>query len=765
MAALGLVLTVALAAGQDSDLRIADVKVAGARRVPEQRVLNEVKVRKDQPYRQDVIREDVRKLDSTQWYYRVEAEEQRVPEGVVVVFRVIERSTIQEVIYEGTKHLSKKDLESITGLKKGMPMSVAMNKKAVQALRRKYDEIGRLFAEIELVEGGRDEDMRVVFRVTEGPQVQVRDIRFEGNQFVSDARLKTQIDSGESFMGMRGTGKYRPEMLGHDRLKLIEYYRSFGFFDVKIYREVRWNPGHEDVDVVFVVDEGVRYLMDGAEIAGNKRIDDAVLLAHNKLEEGKPFNGQVMQASARRMSDEYGRRGYVTSRVVPDMRFSEEPGSVNIVYQVVEGPPARVGEIYIVGNTVTRDNVIRRQLLVYPGQILSTPEMRASERNLARLNIFKVQPEQGIVPTISIIDPDVASEYKDLLVQVEEDRTGSIVFGAGINSDAGATASIVLNERNFDITRFPTSWDDIVSNRAFRGAGQEFRMEVVPGTELNRLVVSWREPYLFDSTYSLGASGYYYTRNYPDMYDEVRGGGRVSVGHRFSNLWTGNVSFRGENVKIFDFPFYAPEPYQEVGGSNTVLAPRAALSRDSRDSILRPTEGNLFETFLEWGFGSFNYPIVGLTDNQYFTVYERPDGSGRHVIALRGEVAFAGDDTPLFERFYAGGFRTLRGFEFRGVGPVEDGFRIGGMFMLLGSVEYQIPIMANDNLYAVVFSDFGTVETDVEIQNFRVSLGAGIRVVVPMFGPVPIALDLGFPIVKKDTDDTQLISFFVGFTR
>jgi outer membrane protein insertion porin family len=135
------------------------------------------------------------------------------------------------------------------------------------------------------------------------------------------------------------------------------------------------------------------------------------------------------------------------------------------------------------------------------------------------------------------------------------------------------------------------------------------------------------------------------------------------------------------------------------------------------------------------------------------------------VLALRGMVGIAGDDTPLFERFFAGGFRTLRGFEFRGVGPEQLGFKTGGTFQLLGSVEYQIPILANDNVYAVVFSDFGTVEDDIEIKDMRVSVGGGLRLIVPMFGPVPIALDWAYPVVKKDTDDTQIFSFWVGFFR
>ncbi len=746
----------------DAAKTVAGVQVIGARRVAEQRILNEVKTRSGQSYRPHLIREDVRRLDATQWFHSVAVEERQTAEGVHVVFRVIERATLQEVVYEGAKHVDKEELEKITGLRKGSPMSVALNRRAARAIEDHYhNKLARLFASVELVEGGRDEDTRVVFRVTEGPVVRLNDIRFVGNQFVTAGRLRTQIDSSRKFLGLGG--KYRPEMLENDLQKLTEYYHLFGFFDVKIHREFHWNPGHKTADVVFVVDEGVRYLVGGYEIAGNKRLDSEILQASHRLKEDEPFSGRKMQQTSRSIQDEYGKRGYYT-RVIPDLRFSEDPGVVHVVYQVVEGPPAKVGEVVLVGNRVTRQNVIFRQLQVYPGQVLSYPDLRASERNLARLNIFKNSPELGIAPTVTVLDPEDPSEYKTVLVQVEEDRTGSLLFGVGINSDAGATASIVLNERNFDITRFPTSWDDIWENRAFRGAGQELRIEAVPGTEISRYSVSFREPYLFDSPFSLATQGYYYTRRF-DEYDERRFGGRITVGHRFTPIWSGSVGVRVEDVKVDNFAFFAPRDFHEVAGHNLVVAPKVALARDTRDSILRPTEGNHFEVSFEQGLGDFSYPIVNVEDTHYWTIHERPDGSGRHVIALRGQMAIAGDDTPLFDRLYAGGFRTLRGFEFRGVGPSVNGFRVGGKFLLLGSVEYQIPILANDNIYAVVFSDFGTVEDDVSIRDFRASVGAGLRLIVPMFGPVPIALDWAYPVAKADTDEREIFSFWVGFFR
>ena len=165
-------------------------------------------------------------------------------------------------------------------------------------------------------------------------------------------------------------------------------------------------------------------------------------------------------------------------------------------------------------------------------------------------------------------------------------------------------------------------------------------------------------------------------------------------------------------------------------------------------------------------FGAYTFPLFNAEFNKYFTTYQRADGSGRHVLAFRSQFSWAGSETPVYERFFAGGFRSIRGFQYRGVGPSEGGYMTGGDFMLLNSVEYQIPVMANDNAYLVGFVDSGTVESDISnISTYRVSAGVGLRLVVPMMGPVPIALDFGFPVVKADTDRTQVFNFWMGFFR
>ena len=207
---------------------------------------------------------------------------------------------------------------------------------------------------------------------------------------------------------------------------------------------------------------------------------------------------------------------------------------------------------------------------------------------------------------------------------------------------------------------------------------------------------------------------------------------------------------------------------RRVKGSNLLSTARLSVAHDTRDSSFLPTEGHFAEASYEQGFGEFVYPRIELQGTQHFTTYERIDGTGKQVLSLHGEVGWSDNDTPLFEHFFAGGYQSFRGFAFRGVSPRENGLRVGGNAMLLGSAEYAIPLTADDNIRAVAFTDFGTVEQDVDslrASTVRASVGFGLRVVIPMMGPAPLAFDFGFPILKETEDNQRIFSFYVGFTR
>jgi len=342
------------------------------------------------------------------------------------------------------------------------------------------------------------------------------------------------------------------------------------------------------------------------------------------------------------------------------------------------------------------------------------------------------------------------------------------MFGVGVNSNAGLVGNIVLDERNFDWRRPPRSLEDVRNGTAFRGAGQRFRIDASPGSVVNRYLVSFQEPYLLDSPISLGLSGSFFDRRFRD-WDEQRLGGRVSVGHQWVEKdLSANLAYRGENVTISDAPNAGAVPeLAEALGSNQLHGFRLTAVNDTRDSTFLPTRGRYLEISGEYVTGSFEYPRVEFDFRRFFLLRERPDHSGRHVLSFSTNVAWLGNDAPIYEHFFAGGFSSMRGFDFRGASPVDAATRVevGGEFQWLNSIQYLFPITADEMLHGVVFCDFGTVEREVEIKDFRVVPGFGLRVTVPALGPAPIALDFGWAVSSAEFDDREVFSFSMGFGR
>ncbi len=352
-------------------------------------------------------------------------------------------------------------------------------------------------------------------------------------------------------------------------------------------------------------------------------------------------------------------------------------------------------------------------------------------------------------------------------VWVQEARTGRIILGGSVNSDLGVAGQLIIDERNFDIRRFPRSWDDLWSGRAFRGAGQNFRMEVMPGSQVERYTVSWSERNLFGYLpYSLSVGGFLYTRQFRD-WTEQRLGGRVALGYEVTKDLSVSSEIRMEDVKIFDPRISGVPELDAALGSNDIYRARFRIAHDTRDSPFMSTEGGLLELTFDQVFGEYDYSRGNINYSRYFLVRERPDGTGRHTVASTLRVGVTGSQTPIFENYFAGGYSTLRGFRFRGASPKVSDVQVGGELLLLGSLEYVFPLTADEMLRGVAFVDYGTVERDIEInsENFRVSPGLGLRVTVPALGPAPLAFDFAYPVNYADTDDRQVFSFFMGFTR
>jgi outer membrane protein insertion porin family len=358
-------------------------------------------------------------------------------------------------------------------------------------------------------------------------------------------------------------------------------------------------------------------------------------------------------------------------------------------------------------------------------------------------------------------DPFPNRAFADIITSVEEAPTGRFMLGVGASGYQGLTGTLSIIENNFDILNVPRSFEDLTSGRAFRGGGQNFQVQLMAGNLMNRFMISLREPYLFDLPIGAGGTGYLFQRIYPD-WTEGRAGGRFSLGRQFGTATYADVAFRVENVEFYGYRTPAPAEFLAASGHSLLASIRPSIRFDNRNSPFLPNKGQYLEFSFEQGWGTFTYPKAEVEGRTYFTTGSRPDGSGQRILILRGHFGATGPDTPVYERFFAGYLGSLRGFAYRGVGPHVDGVNVGGLMMLVGSLEYMFPLTASDKLRQVVFTDFGSVNNEYTIDNFRVSVGTGLRIAIPMMGPIPLAFDLAFPVIKAVGDRVNYFNFSVG---
>lgn len=777
--------------------KIADVFVMDNKVRTSPHVLAKLQsVRKGGTFNDHGANRDVALLLATGWFAPngVEMKTSVAADDTVTVFVYVKElaATVQAINFVGNQHYSESALLELTPkLRKGSPLNPALNKQAAAAITQKMRDDGRYYATCTLTSGKSEVDEAVTFNIVEGPVVRVGEVEFRGNTMrfeTSGGRLKTIAKARGPMLGVPTvlTPTFTPQMLDVDRKALLAHYHQLGYLDAMVDAEVV--PTSYDlstVKLIYHIHEGKPYTVNSVRIEGNTVYTEKDLKKYTEQAAGKLYDDITVQKDAQRLSQWYGSGGYQV-RVIPEQFVV--PGKANVVdvcYRVLEPThvvqaqateggargqaprPARVGEIKIEGNSFTRRRVVLNEIrgILEPGQVLDYGRLDTARQNLARRGLFDMEEP----PSVTVDESDPTSEYKDIIIRVRETQTGQAGLQVGVNSNAGVSGTLTVNQRNFDILRFPTSFDDLFGGRAFRGAGQELRLTAMPGQVFQRYEATWREPYLFDSRFGLTTNAYYTSRAFNE-FGEARYGGRYTLDYRFDNnpIWGASVSARTEGVDINSVPFDAPDSITRDFGKHFVFGLRAGVNRDTRDSFLTPSTGSLLDVGVEQVLGSYTFPIATAEFTKFWTLHQARDGGWKGVLAARSSMTVMSNDAPVFERVFAGGFRSIRGFQFRGVGPVGSGplgsqYQTGGTYALLSTIEYQLPLVANERISFVAFFDHGTVSNRVTLDDYRAAVGVGLRLKIPGMGPLPIALDFGFPVKQASTDVKQMFSFYVGW--
>lgn len=382
---------------------VVDVRVEGNETIDSSVILRKIQTQPGRPLSSRQLREDLRSLRATRWFFGVEERFQETANGTVLIFEVRERPIVRRVEFLGNDKVKDKLIASWTGLKVGSPFDHRANQDAVHRIEQEYREKGYFFVKVSLQRGDQPEDRDVIFRINEGPKVRVVERVIQGNNFVSAARLKTKLESKAAILRMIG-GLYRPESLPLDVAALKQYYFGLGFFDVEVDAEPLFSRDRARVRLSYRIKEGTRFRVREVVLQGNNVLTAAELRRDAQLKAGDYFNSLPLSNDVRDMLTMYGERGHYFARVVPVPRYTEEPGIVDLVFEIDEDRVRYVRNFNVAfqsDHPHTKETVILDRLQVEPGDLADPYMIRRGQSRVNGGGLF-----EGVQVNVVPVDPE-----------------------------------------------------------------------------------------------------------------------------------------------------------------------------------------------------------------------------------------------------------------------------------------------------------------------------------------------------------------------
>jgi outer membrane protein insertion porin family len=791
------------AAADDAEGKVVqEIDVRGLTRLDEGTILRLIRTRKGRPFDRKVWQEDWHRLSDSKNFVNIRTTEPITwPGGIKLAIDLVEKATISKIEFRGNSavsaakllaeiqsyeggrydkgqvHQDKVKLETYYQAKAFRSITVDFQVETVSSHRQ---EIAGKEVEVE-------DEVRVIFTVNEGNPVGVRVIHFQGNKAFNDSALNAVMTT--KHRRLFRAGDLKDEELEIDRKRIEAFYLRNGYMDavvekidINLSKETYWNWFRKRkrlAELVIYVNEGPQYHTGTLSVKGNTTIEKDEIEAVMKVKPGAVFSDLLLQDDRERIVDLYGERGRVFTNVLAERklvtdpeRTKKTPNLYDVQVTVQEGSEVTLREVITRGNTKTRDKVIIRQMELFPGDRVDTTKMKIAVQRLKNLNYF--EENVRITPEPISGNPEEAN----LIIDVTEKSTGEFNFGVGVSSVDSFLGNVRLTQRNFDFRDWPKSWRDAIGGNAFVGAGQTFTIDASAGTKTQRYNVSFFEPWAFDRPIRLGGSIFRVVDNNFKDFEQTSTGVTASVGKRlWGPRWDGEIQYKFSFTEIGDIRRNFPPILQRQEGDRLLSSVTPRLVYDSRDSRLLPSRGVLAELALEVGggpfLGDYDWVKAQLDVARYMTMYKTAAGR-KHILELRGRAAAIEaygdtDDIPPFLRFYAGGIDSIRGFQYRTVTPLENGFTIGGKKLFLGTAEYSAPLY-EEIVRGSVFFDAGTVfdagNTDPRTRvtnesGIRASIGLGLSIRTPI-SPLPIRVYFSRPISANDADREKTFDFSFG---
>ncbi len=753
---------------------VVDIVLTGNDVVPDSAILSRLNLELGAEFSPDVLDERVDEINQWGGFGQVTTRISMRREGVSVTVQLDERVRLEYLKLRGNNKISDRKLQRALDV----PLGTDIDSETLENIREQitsfYREEGFELATVD-VAGRFHEDgaFTLIMDITEGHQLRVKSINFIGNESFSENKLRGAMDTHVYLrIPFIRRGVFDQSVFYDDLRSIERMYYEAGFLDALVGGYWTYTAAFQGYELNVVVYEGPRYEVGDIEVTGNRLFRDEELLRKINLRTGQVYSYGNLESVERNVSRLYSTQGMVDVTAQKgnlDVREVVDPeaGLVDLKISIRETDPVYIRRVKVEGLTKTDEIIVLRHLRFEPGDRVDTESFRASERALRDTGYFDLtRPD-----TVSIELAPGEGRFRDVIVTVREGPTGQLMLGGGLSSDAGVMANFSITERNFDIRNWPTSWSDFREKSPFRGGGQSLSLNLDASRDRSNFQIAFREPRIQHTDYSFGFRLFSRLTRW-DFFDMVKSGGEVNVGRRLGNYVNQQVAFGVEHIHVTGMDRNAPREIARDDG--TYLKPYIdlSLSRDTRDSTMFPTSGYVARLNTELSMGDIQMGEIGLNMKKYWPVYTRQN-DWRHVFMMRADLGVMTtygdhDRIPVFERFYAGGRGSIRGFESWGVSPVEreQNEQIGGRSRITGTAEYTVPLF-NEHFRWAFFADAGYVEPGARDlfdgwDTIRASYGTGFRWLMPAMGGIPLTLDFALPITKEEYDKTRRLHFHLG---
>lgn len=730
-----------------AEIYVSQIEVDGLQRVERETVLSYLNVEQGSSVSQEYLNSSMKRLFETGLFADVNIDARG--NGVLAV-KVVENPVINKRVFDGNDKVDDTLLESEVQLKSGSIYNIAKVQDDVQRILEVYKRSGRYATVVEPKIIKRDQNrVDLVYEISEGPTAAISKVNFIGNHHYSDDDLQSEIMSKESrwYRLFSSSENYDPEKTNYDKELLRRFYLKRGYADFRVLSAVaELSPDKKSFVVTYVLDEGPRYKLEDVRIQSMiKDVDVAALSGQVQQEKGDWYNADLAERSVYALTEELGKKGFAFVDVTPELEKTSGNKMV-LTFNIAEGQRVFVDRINITGNTRTEDEVIRREFRIDEGDAFNAAKIRASRRNVENLNYFSKVDIQT--------EPNPNDDSKaDINVNVEEKSTGAFNVGVGYSTVNGALFRAGIAENNF------------------QGKGQKLSADVAVSQRTSEYDLSFTEPYFMGRRLSAGIDLFRMEEDYQDegSYDSESTGGRLRLGWNYTDDFAQYLRYTLKEDKISNVDRNASIYIKEEEGRYSNSSIGQTMVYDKRDSAINPKEGYYL---------SFGNDVAGLGGDEKYLKF---DGKAYKYFTLAdyytfklfingGYITGYGDENVrLSNRYYLGG-STLRGFEFAGIGA-RDKFTkdaLGGNWMIYSGAEMSFPIGLDEvGVRGRTFVDMGILgkpddinEDYVEYSDTpRVAAGFGFQWQSPM-GQIDV--DLAFPIVKEDYDETEVFRLNFG---